>query len=90
MTSERIRRGRLPPLVRYLIIRVFVSLILVFGVTVVTFVLTNLVPTDPVTAMIGERAAGDPAKVQGLSRGSRSGQAAAGAIRHVPEQLASR
>ena len=36
------------------------SLLLVVGVTLVTFILTNLVPGDPVAAAIGQRAAEDP------------------------------
>jgi peptide/nickel transport system permease protein len=61
--SERAVRpgGRLrSPLVRYLAVRVGVSLLLMLGVTVVTFVLTNLVPGDPVAAALGERASADP------------------------------
>lgn len=57
------KRRSLHPLARYLLIRLLVSVLLVFGVTLVTFVLSHLVPADPVTAIIGERAAGDPAKV---------------------------
>lgn len=55
--------GGMHPLVRYLLIRVVISVILMFGVTLVTFTLTNLVPTDPVQAMLGERAASNPATV---------------------------
>jgi peptide/nickel transport system permease protein len=36
----------------------------VIGVTLVTFVLTNLVPGDPVAASLGQRAAEDPAIVE--------------------------
>jgi peptide/nickel transport system permease protein len=50
----------LPPLVRYIAIRLGLSVVLVIGVTIITFVLTNLVPGDPITAALGERAAGDP------------------------------
>jgi peptide/nickel transport system permease protein len=53
--------GRLAhPLVRYIAVRLGISLLLVVGVTVVTFVLTNLVPGDPVAAALGERASSDP------------------------------
>jgi peptide/nickel transport system permease protein len=53
--------GRLAhPLVRYIAVRLGISLLLVLGVTVVTFVLTNLVPGDPVAASLGERASSDP------------------------------
>lgn len=74
-------RGGLHPLLRYLLVRVGVSVLLVFGVTLVTFTLTNLVPTDPVTAMIGERAAGDPAKVEAFRQ-------AAGLDKPLPVQYA--
>jgi peptide/nickel transport system permease protein len=37
--------------------------LLVLGVTIVTFILTNLVPGDPVAAALGQRAAEDPATV---------------------------
>jgi peptide/nickel transport system permease protein len=40
-----------------------VSLLLVVGVTLVTFVLTNLVPGDTVAANLGQRSAEDPAIV---------------------------
>lgn len=61
--TARQHRRVMHPLLRYLLIRVLISVLLVFGVTLVTFVLSHLVPADPVTAIIGERAAGDPAKV---------------------------
>jgi peptide/nickel transport system permease protein len=51
------------PFVRYALRRVVTSIILVFGVTLVTFILTNLVPGDPVAAALGQRAAEDPAIV---------------------------
>lgn len=58
--AER-RGGRLAhPLVRYLGVRALVSLLLIVGVTVVTFILTNLVPGDPVAAALGDRAGSDP------------------------------
>ncbi|MHA7984595.1 ABC transporter permease [Rathayibacter sp. CAU 1779] len=60
VVAPRVGR-RLPhPLLRYIGIRFGISLLLVIGVTIVTFVLTNLVPADPVQAALGERAAGDP------------------------------
>lgn len=62
-------RGRLShPLVRYLTIRVAVSLLLVLGVTLVTFVLTNLVPASPITAALGERASDDPKIVEAFTK----------------------
>src|SRR3954465_125682 len=48
------------PLVRYVLRRVGVSALLVLGVTLVTFVLTNLVPGDTVAANLGQQAAEDP------------------------------
>lgn len=57
-------RGRTAhPLTRYVVRRVLTSLLLLVGVTLVTFVLTNLVPGDPVAASLGQRAAEDPAIV---------------------------
>ena len=66
--------GRLPPLARYILIRFGISILLVFGVTLITFTLTNLVPADPVQSALGERASADPAivaafrKAQGLDK----------------------
>ena len=58
------REGRTPhAFLRYALRRVITSLLLVLGVTLVTFVLTNLVPGDPVAASLGQRAAEDPAIV---------------------------
>jgi peptide/nickel transport system permease protein len=48
------------PLARYLLRRLGVSALLIVGVTLVTFVLTNLVPGDPVAANLGQRAAENP------------------------------
>jgi peptide/nickel transport system permease protein len=48
---------------RYLLRRLGVSALLIVGVTLVTFVLTNLVPGDPVAANLGQRAAENPATV---------------------------
>ena len=69
------------PLVRYLLRRIGVSVLLVVGVTLVTFVLTNLVPGDPVAANLGQQAAADPAIVAAVPRPLRPRQAAAGAVR---------
>jgi peptide/nickel transport system permease protein len=52
------------PLARYLAIRLGITVLLLFGVTLVTFTLTNLVPADPVQAALGEQAAADPAIVK--------------------------
>ena len=56
------------PLLRYLGIRSLVSLLLVWGVTLVTFVLTALVPADPVAAVLGDQAAADPEVVAQFRR----------------------
>lgn len=58
-------RGRTrSPLGRYLARRAGTSALLLIGVTVVTFLLTNLVPGDPVSAALGEGAAQNPATRQ--------------------------
>ncbi|MEU6410468.1 ABC transporter permease [Microbispora sp. NPDC046933] len=51
------------PLARFLVRRIVTALLLAVGITLVTFVLTNLVPGDPVSANLGQRALGDPAIV---------------------------
>ncbi|MCM2578865.1 ABC transporter permease [Streptomyces meridianus] len=51
------------PLARFLLRRTAVAVLLAFGVTLVTFVLTNVVPGDPAAANLGQRAIGDPAVV---------------------------
>ncbi|MEU7695699.1 MULTISPECIES: ABC transporter permease [Microbispora] len=51
------------PLARFLVRRVLTAVLLALGITLVTFVLTNLVPGDPVAANLGQRALGDPAIV---------------------------
>ncbi|MER5325876.1 MULTISPECIES: ABC transporter permease [Streptosporangium] len=57
------RSGSRSPLIRFLARRVLTALLLAVGITLVTFVLTNLVPGDPVSANLGQRALGDPAIV---------------------------
>jgi peptide/nickel transport system permease protein len=57
-TERRSGGGR--PLLRYVLRRIGVSALLVVGVTLVTFVLTNLVPGDTVAANLGQQAAADP------------------------------
>lgn len=47
-------------LLRYLGKRLLIAVLLLFGMTLVTFSLTNLVPGDPVAAALGQRAADDP------------------------------
>jgi peptide/nickel transport system permease protein len=62
--ARLVRRDRTArPFLRYALRRVVTSLLLVVGVTLVTFILTNLVPGDPVAASLGQRAAEDPAIV---------------------------
>ena len=48
------------PLVRYLLIRFGISILLVFGVTLVTFTLQSFVGGDPVQASLGEQASNNP------------------------------
>ncbi|MCL2803949.1 MAG: ABC transporter permease [Micrococcales bacterium] len=60
--SARGRRSR-AVLLRYLAKRLIIAVGLLFGMTLVTFSLTNLVPGDPVAAALGQRAADDPATV---------------------------
>lgn len=48
------------PLLRYILRRLGISVLLVIGVTLVTFILTNLVPGDPAVANLGQQAASDP------------------------------
>jgi peptide/nickel transport system permease protein len=50
----------MPPLARYIAARLGISVLLVWGITVVTFILTNLVPADPLAAVLGDQAAADP------------------------------
>lgn len=58
--EEQRARAGVHPLARYLGIRAGLTILLLFGVTLVTFTLTNLVPADPVQAALGEQAAADP------------------------------
>ena len=51
------------PLAAYICKRFIISVFLVFGVTLVTFILTNLVPANPVNAILGEQEANDPQAV---------------------------
>lgn len=48
------------PLLRYILARLGISVLLVWGVTLITFILTNLVPADPVKAVLGDAASNDP------------------------------
>lgn len=60
--SNRPRRAS-GGLLRYILVRLAVSVLLLFGVTLVTFALTTIVPGDPVASALGQRAAEDPAAV---------------------------
>ncbi|MGW6054134.1 ABC transporter permease [Streptomyces sp. NPDC055189] len=62
-THPRVRRRRSRPLLRFLARRTLVALLLAWGVTLVTFVLTNLVPGDAAAANLGQRALSDPTAV---------------------------
>jgi len=53
-----------PPFVRFLLRRAGALVLLSLGITLVAFALTQLVPSDPVAANLGEQAAADPAAVQ--------------------------
>ena len=50
-------------LLRFVLRRVLAGVLLCLGVTLVSFLLTQAVPGDPVTANLGQRAAEDPAAV---------------------------
>ncbi|MEV5008539.1 ABC transporter permease [Streptomyces sp. NPDC056159] len=71
--SPRVRR-RMPPMPAYVLRRVASSALIVLGVTLVTFLLSSVVPADPATANLGQRALDDPGIVahyraeQGLDR----------------------
>jgi peptide/nickel transport system permease protein len=60
-----VRRLRVPgpPFVRFVLRRAVALVLLAIGITFVAFAFTQLVPSDPVTANLGEQAAGDPAAV---------------------------
>ena len=77
MTTVAVRtqaQRKKSPLAGYLLRRAGTSLLLLIGVTVVTFLLTNLVPGDPVSAALGEGASQNPEtraafiKAQGLDQ----------------------
>ncbi|WP_022882753.1 ABC transporter permease [Gryllotalpicola ginsengisoli] len=48
------------PLLRYIAVRFGISVLLLWGVTLITFILTNLVPANPVAAVLGETAMNNP------------------------------
>jgi peptide/nickel transport system permease protein len=57
-------RVSVPPFLRFLLRRAGALVLLCLGITLVAFTLTQLVPSDPVAANLGEQAAGDPAAVE--------------------------
>ncbi len=48
------------PIYRYVLRRVLLTIPLLFGVTLIAFVLSHTVPADPVTANLGQKAMSDP------------------------------
>jgi len=63
---QRSGRRRLVPSAtfgRFVARRALALVLLAIGITLVVFLLTQLVPSDPVTANLGEQAAGDPEAV---------------------------
>lgn len=60
MKGLRFHWQALPNPLRFVLRRLFVGALLCLGVTFVAFVLTQVVPGDPVTANLGDRAASDP------------------------------
>src|SRR5215813_2395530 len=59
----RRRYGRTPGFLRFVIRRFLALILLILGITAVTFLLTQLVPSNAVATNLGEQAAGDPAAV---------------------------
>ncbi|MFF5990029.1 ABC transporter permease [Prauserella flavalba] len=57
------RRPRVPPIVRYLARRLAIAVGLLFGSTLIGFLLVQAVPGDPVAANLSDEALGDPAAV---------------------------
>lgn len=49
--------------VRYVVVRLGTLILLMFGVTIITFVLTNLVPSDPAYASLGPLGSSNPEAV---------------------------
>ena len=58
-----LKRRSIPPFARFVLRRIAALVLLGLGITLVAFLLTQLVPGDPVAANLGEQAAGDPAAV---------------------------
>jgi peptide/nickel transport system permease protein len=57
------RSGRADGLFRFVLRRVLALVVLLLGITAVTFLLTQLVPSNAVATNLGEQAAADPAAV---------------------------
>ncbi len=71
---------------RFLTRRLLAAVLLLLGITLVTFVLTNVVPGDPAAANLGPAGDRGPRGGGRLQPPLRPGQAAAGAVLHVPRQ----
>lgn len=72
---------RLPPLLRFVLRRLVVGALLCVGVTLVAFTLTQVVPGDPVLAILGDVAGSDPVIVEAFRQRH-------GLDRSLPEQYA--
>jgi len=59
----RRRAGRSAGLLRFVVRRLAAFILLALGITVVVFVLTEIVPSNAAATALGEQAAGDPAAV---------------------------
>jgi peptide/nickel transport system permease protein len=62
--AQRRRLGPSTSLLRFVLRRLGAFLLLMLGITAVTFVLTQLVPSNAATTNLGEQAAADPAAVK--------------------------
>jgi peptide/nickel transport system permease protein len=63
VAAGRQRPARSGGLLRFLALRIATAALLCVGITLVAFILTQLVPGDPATANLGQRAIGDPEAV---------------------------
>jgi peptide/nickel transport system permease protein len=67
--DARVRRlGGSSSFLRFLLRRLAALVLLLFGITLVTFVLTELVPSNAAVTSLGEQAAGDPAAVKAFDQ----------------------
>jgi peptide/nickel transport system permease protein len=62
-SAQSVRPGRAHGFLRFVARRMLALVLLVIGITAVTFALTQLVPSNAVATNLGEQAAGDPAAV---------------------------